>query len=95
MDIEDALLTLGQSELRVSSVKMNLFLKGLYLVTLMLLLSYSEAADSIGRYYNEKYPGKCYILPDLILSPGEIAPYPDRDCAIVTCKPNSMGRRQT
>lgn len=61
----------------------------------MMLLSYSEAADSIGLYYNERYPGKCYILPDLILEPGEIAPYPDRDCAIVICKSNSLAKRQT
>lgn len=74
---------------------MNLFVNGIFLVILMLFVSYGEAALAHGRFKDDKHPGKCVIKPDLILSPGEKAPYPDQACARITCGTESMGTIET
>lgn len=74
---------------------MNLLVSGIFVVTLLSLLSHSEAALARGIFKDDKHPGKCVIKPDLILSVGESAPYPDMDCARVICQTGSEGEIQT
>lgn len=74
---------------------MNLIVNGIFLVSLMMLLGYSEAAVEFGFFKDAKHPGKCVIKPNLILSPGEEAPYPDYDCARVICGTDSMAQIHT
>ncbi|KAH8419481.1 hypothetical protein KR222_008396 [Zaprionus bogoriensis] len=72
---------------------MNLFVNGIFLVALMvLLLPHTEAAVARGLFKDAKYPGKCVVKANLILSPGESAKYPDMECARVTCEDDSYAQ---
>lgn len=74
---------------------MNLFVNGIFLVILMMFVSYGEAAVARGIFKDDKHPGKCVIKPNVILSPGETAPYPDMGCARVICEQESMAQIHT
>ncbi|KAM8717290.1 hypothetical protein ACLKA7_004056 [Drosophila subpalustris] len=68
---------------------MNLFMNGVLLLLAALLLPKSEAALARGIFKDPAHPGKCVVKPNLILSPGESARYPDMDCARIMCGQNS------
>ncbi|ALC38754.1 CG34215, partial [Drosophila busckii] len=61
----------------------------------LLLLSGAEAAVSQGFFKNDAHPGKCYVKPNLILSAGQSAPYPDMECASINCGSNSLASIHT
>ncbi|XP_034475311.1 U-scoloptoxin(16)-Ssd1a-like [Drosophila innubila] len=69
--------------------KMNLFMNGILLLLAALLLPHSEAALARGIFKDPAHPGKCVVKPNLILSSGQSARYPDMDCARIMCEQDS------
>ncbi|EDW12966.1 uncharacterized protein LOC6577569 isoform X2 [Drosophila mojavensis] len=67
----------------------------LLLTAALFLTPPTEAAVLRGLFANEKYPGKCYVSENLILSSGEQAKYPEMDCARIICGSESWAEIHT
>ncbi|TDG46565.1 hypothetical protein AWZ03_007003 [Drosophila navojoa] len=78
---------------------MNQFVSGILLTLLLtatlLLAPPTEAAVLRGSFANEKYPGKCYVSENLILSSGEQAKYTEMGCARIMCGSESWAEIHT
>ncbi|KAH8378081.1 hypothetical protein KR093_009071 [Drosophila rubida] len=74
---------------------MKLLLNALLLLFAALLLPHTEAGLMQGKFANPAHPGKCFVSPNLILSPGEKAKYPQMECARIICQDNSYAQIMT
>ncbi|EDW64915.2 uncharacterized protein [Drosophila virilis] len=61
----------------------------MHLLILFKLIAYFtlglQAAEWVGIYYNEKYPGKCVISSELILNEGASIKDPTHECRQIVC----------
>ncbi|KAH8262960.1 hypothetical protein KR044_002532 [Drosophila immigrans] len=75
---------------------MKLFLNGMLMALLAaMLLPQTEAGAASGVFKDPAHPGKCVLKPNVILNPGQIAKYPDMDCARIICGENSFAQIHT